>query len=124
MKRATFMDDIPKGSKEEMKDLLLKKIDLENLDIDKLSKIITHYAFRNGPVEDIHVSGKLSQEDMIVLNNFMVNRIAGIFKLIKEERWSELIALIQAYEYYGSDWNEVVPDIEELETLLKLLQVP
>jgi len=123
-KRATFADDIPNGTKEEMKALLLERLDLKNFDIGKFSKIITYYAFRNGPVEDIHVSGKLSQEDMNVLNQFMVNRIAGILKLIKDERWSELVALIQACECYGSDWDEVVPDTKELESLLKILQDP
>ena len=36
---------------------------------------MTHYAFRNGPVEDMHANGQLSQQDMKTLNKYMVNRI-------------------------------------------------
>ena len=30
--------------------------------IDAISKAVTHYAFRNGPVEDMHANGQLSQQ--------------------------------------------------------------
>lgn len=49
------------------------KLDFET--IDMLSKAVTQFAFRSGPVEYMHARGKLTQKDMKTLNKFMTNRI-------------------------------------------------
>ena len=46
---------------------------LNEKNIDSIAIGLTHYLFRNGPVEDMHSEGKLSQNDMKILNKFMVN---------------------------------------------------
>lgn len=61
------------------KERLLKR---EN--IDPISKAITHFIFRNGPVEDIHANNQLSEKDMKMLNKYMVNRIAGLLTAIAD----------------------------------------
>lgn len=84
---------------------------IENLNM--ISKAITHFAFRNGPVEDMHAhpNNKLSDEDMKVLNKFMVNRLAYVFTLIIEERWIEFEFLVRNIDWmYGHDWDEAEPD--------------
>jgi hypothetical protein len=43
-----------------------------------ISLRLTHYAFRNGSVEDMYTNAKLTQEDMKTINKYMVNRLAGI----------------------------------------------
>lgn len=53
--------------------------------IHKLSVVTTHYAYRNGPVEDMHADGKLSENDMKELNKFIVNRLAYVFTLILDK---------------------------------------
>jgi len=109
-----FIDNVPKATNETM-----KKIFLENFDIDKISKIITHYVFRNGPVEDMHTNGNFSNEDMMVLNKYMVNRIAGILQLIKDEQWFKLVGLIETYKLYGgcgANWDKAEPNLEEIDT--------
>ena len=50
--------------------------------IDMLSKGITQFAFRSGPVEEMHASNKLTQKDMEILNKYMTNRIAGLLQTI------------------------------------------
>ncbi|WP_025678828.1 hypothetical protein [Paenibacillus massiliensis] len=78
-----------------------------------ISKAITHFAFRNGPIEDMHASpnSQLSQEDMKVLNKFMVNKIAYVFMLLIEERWIELDFLIRHTDIiYGHHWDDAEPD--------------
>ena len=109
-----FITNVPETTNE-----LMKTVFTEKIDIDKFSKTITHYAFRNGPVEDIHASGKLSQEDMMILNKYMVNRIAGILQLIKDKQWFKLVGLMDLYGIYGADWDKAEPDIEELNECLK-----
>ena len=56
------------------------KLDFET--IDMLSKGITRYAFRSGPVEEMHSKGKLTQKDMETLNKHMTNRIAGLLQTV------------------------------------------
>ena len=47
-----------------------------------LSKGITQFAFRSGPVEEMHAENKLTQNDMEILNKYMTNRIAGVLQTI------------------------------------------
>ena len=86
--------------------------DLKTLDnLTPISKAITHFAFRNGPVENMHADGKLSEKDMMTLNKFMVNRLAYVFSLIIDERWAEFEFLVEmTNKWYGHDWDDAIPD--------------
>lgn len=105
---------------ENCRENILKK---ENLDL--IARAITHFAFRNGPVEDMHADpdSQLSEEDMKTLNIFMANRMAYIFELIIEERWFEFSVMINSNGMFGQDWNKAVPDnggtLEEIEMMMK-----
>ncbi|GIO31788.1 MULTISPECIES: hypothetical protein [Paenibacillus] len=94
----------------------------ENLTM--ISKAITHFAFRNGPIEDMHASpnNQLSQEDMKTLNKFMVNNIAYVFKLIIENRWIELDFLIKHTDMmYGHDWDNAEPDDGDNRKIIEMM---
>ena len=81
--------------------------------ISLITKALTHFTFRNGPIEDMHAhpNNQLSEEDMKTLNKFMVNRLAYIFTLIIEERWIEFDYLVRGIDrIYGHSWNEAEPD--------------
>ncbi|MBO1001840.1 hypothetical protein [Pseudogracilibacillus auburnensis] len=82
----------------------------DNLDL--ISKAITHFAFRNGPIESMHAhpNNQLSDEDMKTLNKFMVDRLAYIFDLIINEKWLEFSVLINQLNMYGDNWDEAQPD--------------
>lgn len=83
-----------------------------------MAKAITHFAFRNGPIEDIHANNQLSQEDMKTLNKFMVNRLAYICECILTEKWEEISFLVKLYDFmYGHDWDEATPDDGENQKL-------
>lgn len=97
---------------QDSKERLLKK---DN--IDMISIALTYYLFRNGPVEDIHTSGKLSQEDMKTLNKFMVNRIAGLLKTINSGEWLKLEMLLNYYSLFGQDWDKPIPDTDEIDNI-------
>ena len=85
----------------------------------QLSKVLTHYLFRNGPVEEMYAEGKLSDEEMKLINQFMVNRICGLLQIASEEKWLKLELLAQEYRFCGSDWDEAEPDIEEIEKIFE-----
>lgn|SRR5690625_125626 len=82
---------------------------------DNLSEIaiaVTHFIFRNGPIEDMHASSdkNISNKDMETLNKFMINRLAYVFQLLMNEKWDEFGILILANSLFGSDWDEAIPD--------------
>lgn len=92
---------------------------LAESNIDIISIALTHYLFRNGPVEDMHSDGKLSQNDMKTLNKFMVNRIAGLLKTISNGEWLKLELLLNFYGLFGKDWDKPIPDTDEIDAILK-----
>ena len=84
---------------------------------DTISIALTHYLFRNGPVEDMHSDGKLSQEDMKTLNKFMVNRISGLLNTLNSGEWLKLELLLNFYSLFGKNWDKPVPDTDEIDTI-------
>src|SRR5690625_2384600 len=91
----------------------MKKEILTSENISKISIALTHFAFRNGPIEDMHadMTKNITDKDMEILNKYMVNRIAYIFTLIKEENWTEFNYLIdQLAMMFGQHWDEAIPD--------------
>lgn len=96
-----------------------KKRLLKKENIDSISKAMTHYIFRNGPVEEMHANQQLSEEDMKKLNKYMVNRIAGVLTKIVDENWLQLEMLLHYYRYYGGKWDNAEPDMDEIDLLFK-----
>lgn len=90
---------------------------LDKNNFDTISIALTHYLFRNGPVEDMHSDGKLSQEDMKTLNKFMVNRISGLLNTLNSGEWLKLELLLNFYSLFGKDWDKPVPDTDEIDTI-------
>lgn len=87
--------------------------------IDSISKAVTQFAFRNGPVEDMHANNQLSQSDMKVLNKYMVNRIAGLLTAIADNNWLQLELLLAYYRKFGDEWDGVEPDMKEINLALQ-----
>lgn len=112
-----FMNQNSELSKElnySSKERLLKR---EN--IDSISKAITHFIFRNGPVEDMHANNQLSEKDMKTLNKYMVNRIAGLLTAIADNNWLQLELLLSCYRLFGSEWDKAEPDMKEINSVMK-----
>ncbi len=89
--------------------------------ITKIAKAITHFAFRNGPIEDMHAdkTKNITDDDMKILNKYMVNRLAHIFNLIKEDQWLELHFLVDSFDnMYGINWDDAEPDDGGMKELL------
>ena len=87
------------------------KLDFET--IDMLSKGITQFAFRSGPVEEMHSKGKLTQKDMKTLNKFMINHIAGLLQTIFNGDVEKALKVLTFYASLSYDWDKANPDIEE-----------
>jgi hypothetical protein len=122
----SVLDDLLMAKTDKSKKINDKyKEQLMNIDnLSMISKAITHFAFRNGPIEDMHAgpNSQLSQEDMKTLNKYMVNRIAFVFKLIIENRWIELDLLIRHTDMiYGQGWDNAEPDDDEHRKIIELM---
>ena len=89
----------------------MTKLDFKT--IDMLSKGITQFAFRSGPVEDMHARNKLTQKDMKALNKYMVNRIAGLLTTISNGDISNVLNVLTFYASLSSDWDSCKPDTKE-----------
>ena len=87
------------------------KLDFET--IDMLSKGITQYAFRSGPVEEMHSKGKLTQKDMETLNKYMANRIAGLLQTIFNGDVAKALKVLSFNASLSTDWDTIKPDKEE-----------
>lgn len=92
---------------------------LDSSNIDWISKALTHYIFRNGPVEDMHANHQLSQEDMKTLNKYMVNKIAGLLKLVNDGKWLKIELMLSFLKNYGVDWDPCEYDTEEIDMIFK-----
>lgn len=85
------------------------------LDTDLISRAIVHYIFRDGPVEDMHAAGKLSQTDMKTLNKYMNDRVATLIYLLRENDWVRLAMFLDTMKFCGSDWDKPKLQMEELD---------
>lgn len=80
---------------------ILKKYSLEDI-----SCALAHYCFRNGPVEDMHTEGKLSQSDMKELNKFCNDKIFTFLTMMKNNDISSLSAIIDFGVRCGCNWDK------------------
>lgn len=106
MKQTDLFQQLNESSKDRL-------LDKDNMDI--LAKAITHYIFRNGPIEDMHSENKFSQKDMKTLNKYMVDHIATLLTCIYNQDWLKLEMLLAFYSAYGQDWDVAEPDFQELD---------
>lgn len=81
--------------------------------IDSISKAITQYAFRSGPIEEMHANNQLSQKDMKKLNEYMANRIAGLLTAISNGDFDNVVKVLSFYATLSSGWDKVKPDVQE-----------
>ncbi len=119
--RNSIIDDLIKNIPEEVQEKAKHEL-LSNDNLTKIVKAITHFAFRNGPIEDMHADGEknITEEDMKKLNKFMVNRLAYIVNLIKQEKWFELNFLIESTDrFFGHQWDNAEIDDGGMEDLMK-----
>ena len=87
---------------------------LDYATIDMLSKGIAQFAFRSGPVEEMHTKNKLTQNDMETLNKHMTNRIAGLLQTIFNGDVAKALKVLTFYASLSSDWDLAKPDTEEI----------
>ena len=69
----------------------------------------------------MHADGKLSNADMKALNVFINDRVATLLHLLREEDWIRLELFFGGNGFYGSNWNEPVLQLDELDAENELM---
>lgn len=97
------------------------KIYLTDNVIELVSKALAEYAFRSGPIEDIHCDdyggSRITQEEMKQLNKYMVNKIASLLKALSEGMCDEVACLLSWNGMLASDWDKPEIDIDIFNTI-------
>lgn len=96
--------------------------------MNNLPKALTMYCFRNGPVENMHAGypaeiapentkpediSQLSQEDMKILNKYMVDKLGFMLHLLIEGRYIDMAAILEWHLLCSENWDN--PDIKKEE---------
>lgn len=86
--------------------------------ISDVAKDVVAYAFRNGPVEDIHAEGRISDPEMKCLNKYMVNRISEVLYLMMSWRSKDLENLLLFASKTTSSWDDA--DFSEMDERIEM----
>ena len=84
---------------------------------DALAIALSHYIYRDGPIEDYHADGKLSNDEMMAQNKYTTNKIAGILYLLKSGQWVAVEYLLSLYMLNGDKWDAPEIDFEEMKVI-------
>ncbi len=81
----------------------------ESTSVDELlamqAKGMAVLAIRNGPIEDVHASGRISEAEMKEINKHAVNQLYRLLWL-KRRRKSEYARLIDQGLLYTQNWDD------------------
>lgn len=93
--------------------------------IDLISKALTEYAFRSGPIEDIHSDdyggSRITQSEMKQLNKYMVNQLASILKALAKGMMDEVCYSLSWNRMLASDWDKPEIDLKTFKYIKKFL---
>ncbi|MCL2570003.1 MAG: hypothetical protein FWE16_02240 [Firmicutes bacterium] len=86
-----------------------ERMDIVNkYSLEQISHALTHYCFRNGPVEDMHAgpNDQLSDADMKTLNKFCNDKIFTFLTMMKNNKVAELTDIIEFGLQCGNNWDK------------------
>lgn len=77
-----------------------------------ISRSLTNYLYKYGPILDIERKYNISDEDMHKLNQYSANRIAGILMLYLARDFNRINDIVNKYDIPDGDVREIIPEIE------------
>lgn len=89
-----------------------KKIRIKSKDkqIDIVAHSLTNYLFKYGPISDIITKYKIGVDDIKILNEYTVNRIAGLFLLYIAKDTKRINDILNKYNQ--KEIEPVTPEVE------------
>ena len=88
------------------------KIKDRNKDIEKISKSLTNYLYKYGPIQEITRKHRLTQEELLKLEEYTANRIAGILMLYLAKDIRRINDIVNKYNFDKDEYLNIIPEIE------------
>ena len=79
---------------------------LNKYTLEDIACALTHFCFRNGPIEDMHTEGKLSQDEMKILNKYCYDKIFTFLTMMKNNEIGKLYSIIESGLKCGVTWDK------------------
>lgn len=87
------------------------KIKDENKDVLLLSKALTNYLYKYGPVQDIYRKYNINAKDKEILDKYTSDRIAGLVMLYISRNFDRINDIANKYNL-DDNINTITPEIE------------
>ena len=87
------------------------KIKDQNKDVLILSKCLTNYLYKYGPVQDIYRKYNINSKDRAILDKYTSDRIAGLVMLYISKNYDRINDIANKYNL-DDNINSITPEIE------------
>ncbi len=84
----------------------------QNRNVELISKALTNYVYGYGPVDEICKKYNIETRDRKTLDQFMVNRVAGLLMLYLAGDTKRINDIVNRYNIDASFVENVLPEIE------------
>ena len=88
------------------------KIKDRNKDIETISKSLTNYLYKYGPIQDITSKYNLTAEERFRIEEYTANRIAGILMLYLAKDTRRINDIVNKYNFEKDSFLNIIPEIE------------
>lgn len=84
----------------------------KNKDVEIISKALTNYLYAYGPISDISKKYNINFIDRVRLNQYTVNRIAGLLLLYLSKDYDRINDIANKYNIDNHQFVDILPEIE------------
>lgn len=88
-----------------------------------VGKALAVEGIRNGPIEDIHADGRISQEEMKAINKYAVDHICAFLQMWFDEPETFGAYAMHVVQGYAYAWDEPEHEQEIKDTARKLVEL-
>lgn len=84
----------------------------KNKEVEQIAKALTNYIYYFGPIQAITHKYRIQEEDIKALNQYTVNRIAGLLLLYLSNDYQRINDIANKYNINNNHILEAIPEIE------------
>ena len=84
----------------------------QDRNVELISKALTNYLYRQGPIDNICKKYNISSEDKKAHDQYTANRIAGILMLYLAKDTKRINDIVNKYNFDNNLVKSILPEIE------------
>jgi hypothetical protein len=84
----------------------------QNKQVNLIARSLTNYLYGYGPIRDITRKYKITPEERLQLDKYMMNRIAGLLMLYLSKDYNRINDIANKYNYETFELEDIKPEIE------------